>query len=266
MVGLRGFLLLIHVISFTSSSLSLEETHHRRLRFGVGISNFIDNLFGRNKNCPPKGFTALSDFNFTSYISKSWYSVKQIPLAYQRLEDFYCVRADYIKDTSSCFLCGNSPKVQVYNQARRGSVNGTIRGTPYTESNPPKRGLFRAFQKDPQNQPAKLTVGFFSQISLSSNYWVVAAGTYADAIAGIAVPSSAEYDWAIISAGSPDLQTQSGLCIPKPGLIDFYGMWMFARDGVPPTGVIAGIDQIATSLGLDNTKWRTVDQTGCVFA
>jgi hypothetical protein len=232
------------------------------------ISNWIDTIFGRNLNCPPDNFNALPEFDLDSYISKSWYAVKQIPLVYQPMNNFYCVRADYIRDTSRCLLCGSTPKVKVYNQARSDSITGRRGGTPYQPNQSSNdRNLFRAFQKDQKNNPAKLTVGFFSQFTLRSNYWIVAGGTYQGALKGQAIPTAnnTEYEWAIISAGSPDKQTENGLCIPKPGIIPYYGMWMFTRDGVPPTGVIPAIDTIATNLGLDATKWLPVTQEGCVF-
>jgi lipocalin len=257
-------LAIFSLVVVSVSARENQQHRRRRLQFGIGLSNFFDKLFGRNKNCPPDNFKALENFDLSSYVNGSWYAVKQIPLTFQPTSSFFCVRADYIPDTSSCFLCGDAPKVKIYNQGRRGSVNATVGGTPYTQ--PPPKNSFRAIQKDPQNQPAKLTVGFLPQFLVQSNYWVVAAGSYANAIAGVAVPTSTTYDWAIITGGSPDLQTSNGLCIPKPGLVQLYGMWMFTRDNVPPTGVISGIDQIATSLGLDNTKWLTVTQEGCVFA
>lgn len=145
-------------------------------------------------------------------------------------------------------------------------MTGPVGGVPYKESDPPPTGLFRAIQRSPNREPAKLTVGFLSNFQRTPSYWVVAAGTYDDAIAASSpIPTSTEYDWAIITGGSPDLETDSGKCIPKPGRADFLGMWMFARDGVPPAGVIAGIDQIASDMGLDTTKWLPVDQEGCVF-
>lgn len=218
------------------------------------------------QNCPPPGFDALQTFDIDSYISDSWYAVKQIPLSYQPIEDFFCVRADYIRDTSRCLFCLNSVKVQVYNQARNGSVNGTIGGTPYSITDPPAKGLFRAFQRRPDSEPAKLTVGFLSNFALRANYWVVAAGTYEDAISRTGpIPTSTQYDWAIISGGLADKETENGKCIPNPGVTDFLGMWMFARDGVPPAGVIDGIEEIASIMGLDTTKWLPVVQEGCIF-
>lgn len=127
-------------------------------------------------------------------------------------------------------------------------------------------GLFLGFQKSAKTDPAKITVGFFSRFDPRANYWIVAAGTYADAIANIAIPTTdTTYDWAIISAGMPSKETSNGKCIPKPGIGNLYGMWMFTRDGVPPVGVMDGIDKIADNLGLDNKAWLPVKQEGCVF-
>jgi hypothetical protein len=180
------------------------------------------------------GFRTLNDFDFDFlYISASWYIfMKQIPVVYQPLDDFYCVRADYVKDTSRCFFCGTTPKVKVYNQARSGSQTGPVVGTPYQAGQASSdRNRFRAFQKDATNHPAKLTVGVGAQFIRRSNYWVVTAGTYENALNGTAIPTTSNYDWAIVSAGSPEKETENGLCIPKPGIIPFYGMWMLARDG-----------------------------------
>jgi apolipoprotein D and lipocalin family protein len=252
----------------TSLNLRLKQKQDqhkgRRLPYGTRISDLIDTVLKRNTKCPPKNFGSLKKFDLNSYISKSWYAIKQIPLSYQPIEDFFCVRADYIKDTDGCLLCNDKPRIKVYNQARSGSVTGTIGGAPYSENNP-SSDYFFGMQKNPENEPAQLTVGFFPQLTPAANYWIVAAGTYAEALAGSAKPSTKQYDWAIVTGGTAGMETDNGKCIPKPGAVPFLGMWMFARDGVPPDGVINSIEVIASDLGLDTTKWLPVKQDGCVF-
>jgi hypothetical protein len=216
-------------ILLVNSCVSENDHDNRNLR--GPFSNFNDNIFGSKSNCPPANFSTLKDFDIDSYISASWYVLKQIPVVYLPLDNFYCTRADYIRDTGRCLFCGETPKVKIYNQDRSGSVTGPVGGSPYKPGQESDRNRFRAFQKDVKNNPAKLTVGVFAQFILRPNYWVVTAGTYADALNGTAAPTTNKYEWAIISAGSPGKETENGLCIPKPGILNFNGMWMFARDG-----------------------------------
>ena len=108
-------------------------------------------LFG-SRNCPPSGFDAKQDFNIDLYFGR-WYAQKQIPVAYQTMDEFYCVTADYTKDTNFCIFCNYAARIDILNQARKGSVNGDKLGGA--------NRFFRGIIRRPRTDPAKITVGFW---------------------------------------------------------------------------------------------------------
>ncbi len=94
--------------------------------------------------CPPANFSTVEGFSLGGYISRPWFSVqqargaggitraragsdaeswKQAPNSYQPREALYCVRAEYRRDPR------DASRIQVFNQARAGSVTGALRGT-----------------------------------------------------------------------------------------------------------------------------------------
>ena len=205
--------------------------------------------------CPPTNFDALSEFNLDEYIAERWYSLKQIVVPYQPLSQFYCVYADYAKVTTKSyrcqiFRCTDKPTISVFNSARRRSVNGNV-----------NKIRFQATVTDPSNNPAKaLVIPSFipSLFRRGSNYWVVAAGTWADLV-GISVqPSGETYDWAIITTNQPTNKGTSG-CYSNGG------MWLFSRTTTPPPGAIDAIENVAQKLGLDTDKWLPVEHNGCTY-
>ena len=215
-------------------------------------------LFGSN-SCPPSGFDAKQDFNVDLYLGR-WFVQKQIPVAYQPIEALYCVTATYTRDTNFCIFCNYAPRIDILNQAREGSVDGEKLGGAVR--------FFRGIIRRPRSDPAKITVGFGAPFQPRSSYWVVAAGLYADILLGEETPNllTSDYEWAIVTGGAPSLEGVNGTCKPNPGQLNFLGMWMFARDGVPPEGVIAAIEAYALNvLKLDTTAWVPVAQEGCVY-
>lgn len=235
------------------------------LRGQAGVGDEARELFFLDRTskaedsvCPPEGFDALKEFDFDSYISARWYIQKQIPVAYQTLDQFYCITADYTKDTNFCPLCNRDPRVDIDNRARQGSVDGRPLGGPSR--------FFRGIVRQPKKDPAKVTVSAFAAAFLPNpNYWIVAAGTYADVLNNVTSSNSANYDWAIVTGGSPTKVGANGKCLPDPGELDFLGMWMFARDPVPAAGVVDAIERVADQMGLDTSAWLPVAQEGCVY-
>lgn len=238
-------------------------TEERELHFLRNIvqSDNTNNSSNSSAICPPPGFDALKDFDFDSFISARWYVQKQIPVAYQTRDQFYCVTADYTKDRSYCFLCNRKPRVDIDNRARQGSVTGAAIGGP--------RRFFRGIVSHPAADPAKVTVSaFLAPLLPRSNYWVVAAGTYDGVLSNnnTATTSGAVvYEWAIITGAAPTKIGANGKCRPDPGVSNFRGMWMFARDPVLAPGIVDAIDRAAGALGLDTTAWLPVAQEGCVY-
>lgn len=69
--------------------------------------------------CPPPGFDSVSPdaFDLDAYISKPWYIQEQIPVAYQTVDQLYCVRAAYQKLEDDL--------VQVYNYGNQVRYRGS---------------------------------------------------------------------------------------------------------------------------------------------
>lgn len=207
-----------------------------------------------SRTCPPEGFDALGDeFSFESFISARWYSIKQKEVSYQPASQFYCVYAEYRLINNLCLFCLGRPRINVFNRALRGSVDG--------EENSIN---LRAILPYPNRHPARAFVAFrffpFGLIPFT-NYWVVAAGKYADVIAGNSTASTDDnYEWAIITTGKPNREGQDGKCFSRGG------MWIFARDPVPPSEAIDAIEAKATEMGLDVTQLLPVEQATCDYS
>jgi lipocalin len=224
----------------------------RRSLFSLG-----EFLAGGSDACPPAGFDALKDFDVNSYFGR-WYIHKQIPVAYQTVDQLYCVTAEYSRDTNFCLFCNSLPRIDIINRARQGSVTGEKLGG--------SQPFFRALIRRPETDPAKITVGVGVSFSFRSNYWVVGAGLYEDILQNkTSIPGTA-LEWAIVTGGSPIVEVANGKCKPYPGLFNFLGMWMFLRSPSPPSGVIEAVDRYASDvLGLDTSAWLPVEHEGCVY-
>jgi hypothetical protein len=205
--------------------------------------------------CPPSGFDALPDLDFDGFIESRWFSIQQVPVIYQPSSQFYCVYADYTKTQGTSwfcrlFGCTDPPTIKVFNSAKRNSVTGRVTSI-----------RFEGTLTDVANSPAKAKVVFPlvpRPLRRGSNNWIVAAGKYADLGITVAQPSTDMYDYAIITAGSPDTDDEDG-CYSNSG------MWMFTRDAIPPAGTVEAINTVATSLGLSTTAWLSVEQDGCAY-
>lgn len=204
-------------------------------------------------SCPPKDLDAKKDLCLTSFISAPWYAVKQMPVRYQPLESFYCVKAEYTLKKKPWYQIGSTLNLKVENYATTG-VNGKVRG-----------GELSAKVRDPKNTASKLKVGpkFLPTIAYG-DYWVMAAGTYEDVLAKSTTPfAGTTYEWAIISGGAPK-NSSNGKCITGTGT-NGSGFWMFTRDPLPPVGVIEAVEQVASNLGYDVSQWKLVEQKGCTY-
>ena len=209
-----------------------------------------------SKNCPPPGFDALHTFDIDSYISALWYPIKAAPVIYAQGQS-YCSVVQYTTDDSCWFFCGNNPRIHVRNRGRVGGVDGPVNGA----------GFLRAFVPK-TNEPAKLKVSGPQRFVWWTNYWVVAAGTYEDALSPDTLqpqPTGTNYDWALISGAAPFRETSNGKCIPGIGVFDTRGLWMFARHPNPPDGVVDNVQALAESMGLDTSQWFTTIHEGCTY-
>lgn len=204
-----------------------------------------------SQTCPPTDFDAKQDFVFEKFVPADWYPIKQLPVIYQPESDFYCVSARYdVADESlACRVFGLAciTAIDVLNIGRVNAVNGNS-----------KYINFRATIPN-DNEPAKAYVGpdFLPNfLRFGTNYWVVAAGTYAELVSG--QTGSDVYQYAIISAGPPN-EVSNGKCI-APG-----GVWLFALDPVPPAGVAEALENMANDMGLDVASLLPVEHTDCDY-
>ena len=212
----------------------------------------------RNDACPPTGFSTKQNFEPTTYITKTWYSLKQLEVQFQEEDSFYCVRAQYTLDTKKNWWCRlffmcDRLRIKVNNRGRIGSVDG-----PVDEAN------LYAFIKD-SSEPSKLRVGprILPPI-INGPYWVLEAGTYAELLSGTNEFESTDYEWALISGGPPTIES-NGKCTPGiPGPETRNGFWYFSSNPVPPEGVMEALDTLASeTYGIDISLLRPVVQEGC---
>lgn len=250
---------------------STYSVHDEKSYMAVQENDERDLLF-HDKTCPPKGFNALRNFNITEYVSARWYVIRQKPVIYSG-EETFCSYAQYTiinrrKRTfclipSICRKYNNRIYINVNNRGLRDSVNGSSNGVNIT-----------AFVPDPINWQAKVQVSI-RIVPGSTNYWIVAAGSFQQAIDGtyqmnimnnnVTDNMSKTYDWAIISGGMPNVKTSNNKCVAGTlGRYDTRGLWMFARQPIPPIGVIDAVTNITEQLGLDTSVWRSVTHEGCV--
>ena len=215
------------------------EDEHRSLRFF---------------SCPPKNFEARKTLDIDSYISKLWYPQKAAPVIYARGTS-YCSVVQYTRDDDCKFLCGKKPRINVRNRGLDGSITGSLNDARLKASVP-----------NPDRAPAKIRVGFPQRFVRRTNYWVIAAGTYVDVLAGNHTEATDEvYDWALISGGKP-VRKSNGKCIAgRLGRFDTRGLWIFARDPLPPAGVVEAVEAIASDMGLDTSTMLTNVHEGCTY-
>ena len=207
-------------------------------------------LFFGSANCPPEGFDSMDSLDLQSFISERWYSIKQKEVIYQPLSQFYCVFAEYAILDDFCLSCFGRPQISVYNQALRGSTSGTKNFVN-----------FKAIVTFPNSHPARAFVGpRFLPIGLFpfTNYWVVDAGTDQDILDG-KENTGTQYDWAIITTGSPNREGNDEKCYTSGG------MWIFSRSPTPPQNVVDAIEARATSLGLDVSQLLPVEHDSCTY-
>jgi lipocalin len=206
-------------------------------------------------DCPKIGFDAKNDLVLEKYLGR-WYSIEQIPLSFQPLSQFYCIYVDYTEQKKSKgFLCSilggcGQQAFDVFNSADIGQVNSIV----------PNTINFVATIPNPGTEPGKAYVGpefLPPKTRKGTNYWVLDAGDY-----NALVPTSGSdpnfYQWAIITAAEPNLN--DGKCYSDTGF------WLFARDPVPPAGIIGAMKSLAsTTFGLEPSVLQPVTHAGCTY-
>eukprot|EP01024_Parvocaulis_polyphysoides_P021831 TRINITY_DN20369_c1_g3_i3.p1 TRINITY_DN20369_c1_g3~~TRINITY_DN20369_c1_g3_i3.p1 ORF type:complete len:236 (-),score=7.37 TRINITY_DN20369_c1_g3_i3:515-1222(-) len=197
--------------------------------------------------CPPPGFDSLQDFSLddlVKYISAPWYSQYQVPSPRVPANQLYCTTATYVPLDPS----DPSKGVRVINYANLDKVNGV----PISTS-----GVGNSFRQligiiPDSSQPSKLRVGFPGMRELQqefyTDYWIVAVQPSKNETIG--------YDWAIISLGPPNEQTEDGCKV---------GLYFFTREKVASEDTISTMCKTAQDLGFDTTVLKKVEQEGCLY-
>lgn len=208
--------------------------------------------------CPPPGFDAIPELDFEGYIEARWYSIAQVPVSYQPIEQLYCVYVQYSKvrrpRSLLCriFGCTDPITFEVFNSAREDSPTGreiTVR--------------FEGTITDGENYPARVFVGYPlipRPLRRGSNYWIVAAGKFNDLVDTVPA-SDFVYDYALISGGPPsDVGTKT-----DDGCYNDSGMWLLSKVPFPPDGVMDAIGNVARGLGIAFDEFAMVQHENCEY-
>jgi len=226
------------------TSKKMASSSNYALLIGLLVVSFTATAFAQ---CPPEGYDSVLPFSLDAYVTDNataWYVQQQQPISYQPLNSLYCVRARYTKLDNG--------RIGVDNFARVGSIDGSAQN--------PGGFQLNAVVRDPEVE-SKLAVGPpFLPPTLYGPYWVVAAGPYS--------PDDAEwtgtYEWAIITGGPPNAESDNGACIGT-GRFQNEGFWLFTREQVASEELVEEMRTIAEGLGLDTSVLVPVEQEGCSY-
>jgi hypothetical protein len=198
-----------------------------------------------DQTCPQ--IEPMTKFNTTEYIRSSWFIQQQQVTGYQPPEALNCV-AQTINTTNHTVPFYNGTVLSVYNYGRVGGVNGTQENG---------RNFTLCARQVNESTPARLlNAPCFLPNIFAGPYWVLAAG-----------PQSANYSWAIVSGGSPNIRYPDGNCSTSLNGTNGSGLWLFTRDRY---GNIADkyVEQMRSWLighGVTVSQLMNVSQTGCNY-
>lgn len=185
--------------------------------------------------CPT--VTTQPDFDLNRYISKPWWSVQQMAIAYLPPENVFCVSARY-RFLPTPNIWGYT--LQVHNQAQN------VDGSKVQDSQDRICGR----SADPRD-PAKLEVGLCALPRVpgvtTGPYWVLAY----DEMEG----------YALISGGQPTIWGPRG-CRTGTGIND-SGLWIFSRSPIRNNTLTQKVRDIAARKGFDLTVLNSVDNSKC---
>jgi len=193
---------------------------------------------GASAQCPPEGFDAMENFNFTAWIEHTWFVQEMMPTSFLTEDKFYCVES-FLEPMSE-------DEVKVQNRVRLGSVTGELKGGELS---------LMATIPDMEDK-AKLLVGPEALLDfLYGPYWVLFAG-----------PSEDNYEYGIVSGGPPMLQGPNG-CISgtMDNAVNGAGLWLFTKDPVVDKEMVAMLRSEAEGMGFDLSVLRPVEQEGCIY-
>jgi len=186
-------------------------------------------ISGGSADCPP--VTTQPNFSLGSFISAPWYIHQQAVIAYQPIENNYCVRAQY-ELTDPTFPWRYTVSVDNYAEDKDGKYfGGPLCAAP-----------------DRSGDSAKLVVApCFLPRFLAGPYWVIAYDE--------------EKGYALVSGGQPENETEGG-CVSGDGRNNL-GLWIFMRSRARDEGLIEEVRDIATAQGFDLSILNDVDQSSC---
>ncbi len=193
--------------------------------------------------CPPAGFDAKSEVNLSKYFSGRWYGVAQVPVKFQEADLFNCITANYEIEGET---------VRVFNTANRGGVKGELVTTNLVASNP-----------DPK-VPSKAVVGFPGLPFTNGLYWIVEAGTFDDLLADKKSFEGDNYEWALVSAGKPEIATANG-CVTGSGVNNTKGFWLLSRKSNVSAEEREKLLSFVSSKGFDVSALKIIEQEGCTY-
>lgn len=259
-VGVVTTTIVISTLLITDSSSSIRTSSSSWS--SLATERFLQLPFLPN-NCPPEGFDARSEFDVDEYIRALWYPQKAAPVIYA-LGPSYCSVVKYTRnnENSDVWWRPTRPRIDVRNRGLAGSIDGSL-----NEAN------IKAFVPNPDEYPGRIKVGglqgYLSVWLQSSNYWVVAAGTYDSAVSyyDVADNNDTTYEWALISGGPPRRETENGKCIAGSASgFSSLGLWIFTRDPFPPEGVVENITAYADEeMGLETNTLLSNTHEGCTY-
>lgn len=237
-------------------------------------------------NC--KTVQVVQQFDFDRYVRDVWYSVKQLPVSYQREDEFYCTRAQYLprgaypgqltgrgqgwflpryhrnafaRTLENYFAILWGWELWISNQGNVRGYNGQQRETLGFLCGAKKLG-WPGYRED-----AKLTVSpcFLPKI-FGGPYWVI---YHNETYRGIGA--------AVIVGGQPNRRTGNGrLCDYASAndrtcrgnnacLSGGNGMWFFSRQPIVDQAFKDGLMTILNDAGLDGANMLDIDHGTTAF-
>ena len=195
-------------------------------------------------SCPPANFQTKQNFSPQDYFTKKWYGVAQQPVKNQEEDLLNCITATYQIEGET---------VKVYNTARRGGVNGPLVDVNLVAKTPDAA------------VPSKAVVGFPGFPFADSLYWVVEAGSFGDLLNGKTTFEGTQYDWALVSAGAPEVDTGAG-CVPGVGTKNnTQGFWLLSSKPLLSAEESSKLADLVKAKGFDRSYLLPVAHEGCKY-
>ena len=206
-------------------------------------------------HCPATGFETAQNFQPTLFFTGSWYTVKAVPNKYQPKNTFYCVVTTYtILDTLICQITGcDTKKIEALGSRRVDRTSGAI----------DRRLMNVHIPNAADSSKVRKGIAVLPE-ALYNDMWIVRAGRYADLVttSETTTPANGGYDWAIITAGSPAVETDANKCSADIGFGN-YGFWLQTRTSEPSEAITNAMIKLADSLFLDTSKLEDVTHQRC---